>query len=214
MMYSELYSYLILNKNLPLPGIGTFLLQRHSAVADFPNKSILPPYYEIVLESKENTPSAIFYKWLSQHLVSTNHEAVTKFNNFAFDLKQKVSNGAIINWNDVGTISKGLDGGIKFVPQGKIILEEPVFAEKVIRERSEHFVRVGEEEKTSQEMISLLNKEEEKKSIWWLLALVLGIISVMFLGWYFSEYGVAISSTSNGKKLMPIESSPTYKLLP
>ncbi len=213
-MYAELYSYLILNKSLPVPGIGTFLLQRHPAVADFPNKSIVAPYYEIILANNKMTPSVIFFKWLSQHLSLSNHEAVTKFNDFAFDLKQQVIAGATINWSDIGTISKGLDGGIKFISQGKIILEEPVFADKIIREKSEHFVRVGEEEKTSQEMTVLLNKEEEKKSNWWVLPLVIGILSIIFLGWFFSENGVAISSTANSKKLIPIDSSSTYKIIP
>ena len=213
-MYAELYSYLILHKNLPVPGIGTFLLHRHSAVADFPNRKILPPSYSVAFENKEQTPAMSFYKWLSQALSSSNHEAVTKFNDFAFNLKNQLANGDIINWNDVGTISKGLGGEVKFVPQGKIVLEEPVSAEKVIRKKTEHRVRVGEEEKTYEEMTSLLNKKEEKKSLWWAAAVVIGLIAVVFLGWYFSENGVEVTATANSKQVSPIESTATYKLLP
>ncbi|MBK6990501.1 MAG: hypothetical protein IPH34_01165 [Chitinophagaceae bacterium] len=184
-MYAELYSYLILHKNLPVPGIGTFLLQRHSAVADFPNRKILPPSYSVAFDSKEQTPAMSFYKWLSQALSSSDHEAVTRFNDFAFNLKNQLANGDIINWNDVGTISKGLGGEVKFIPQEKIVLEQPVAAEKV-----------------------------EKKSLWWAAAVVIGLIAVVFLGWYFSENGVEVTSTANSKQVSPIESTATYKLLP
>ncbi len=213
-MYAELYSYLILHKNLPVPGIGTFLLQRHPAVADFPNKRILPPSYSVVLDKTEQTPAMSFYKWLSQALSSSDHEAVTKFNDFAFKLKNQLANGDIINWDDVGTISKGLGGEVKFIQQGKIILEEPVTAEKVIRVKAEHMVRVGEEEKTSEEMTTFLNQTEEKKSLWWAAALIIGLVAVVFLGWYFSENGVEVTSTANNKQASPIESTATYKLLP
>jgi len=213
-MYAELYSYLILHKNLPVPGIGTFLLQRHSAVADFPNRKILPPSYSVAFDSKEQTPAMSFYKWLSQALSSSDHEAVTRFNDFAFNLKNQLANGDIINWNDVGTISKGLGGEVKFIPQEKIVLEQPVAAEKVIREKAEHMVRVGEDEKTSEEMTSFLNQTEEKKSLWWAAAVVIGLIAVVFLGWYFSENGVEVTATANSKQVSPIESTATYKLLP
>ena len=213
-MYAELYSYLILHKNLPVPGIGTFLLQRHSAVADFSNRIILPPSYSIALDTKEQTPAMNFYKWLSQALSSSDHEAVTRFNDFVFSMKNRLANGDIINWNDVGTISKGLGGEVRFIPQEKIVLEEPVAAEKVIREKAEHMVRVGEDEKTSEEMTTFLNQTEEKKSLWWAAALVIGLIAVVFLGWYFSENGVEVNSTANSKKVSPIGSTATYKLLP
>ncbi|MEO5945650.1 MAG: hypothetical protein ABIP79_02455 [Chitinophagaceae bacterium] len=213
-MYAELYSYLILHKNLPLPGIGTFLLQRHSAVADFPNRIILPPAYSVILDNKELTPAISFYEWLSKAISSSHHEAVTKFNDFAFNLKNQLANGDIINWYGVGTISKGLGGEVKFIPQEKIVLEAPVPAEKVIREKAEHMVRVGEEEKTSQEMTTFLNQVEEKKSLWWAAALVVGLVAVIFLGWYFSANGVEVTSTANNKQVRPIESSATYKVLP
>lgn len=213
-MYAELYSYLILHKNLPVPGIGTFLLHRHPAVADFPNKQILPPSYSIALENKVEIPAMSFYKWLGHALSSTDHEAVTRFNDFAFNLKNKIANGDVIDWNCVGTISKGLGGDVKFIPVEPIMIEEPVAAEKVIREKAEHMVRVGEDERTAEEMTTLLTKTEEKRSLWWAAALVIGLAAVIFLGWYFSENGVAIASTANNKQLKPEVSADTYKLLP
>ena len=213
-MYAELYRYLILHKELPVPGIGTFLLNRDAAVADFPNRRINPPLYHVGLSTKETTPSTNFFKWLSHELSISVHDAVMQFNDFVFDLKNKLAEGSTINWNAVGVLQKGLGGETKFVPAEKWSVEAAVVAEKVIRSKSEHMVRVGEDERTSDEMTAILTKTESKKSYWWALPLVIGLLSVMFLGWYFSENGVAAAATANNKQLTPEISPETYKLLP
>ncbi len=213
-MYAELYRYLISHKNLPVPGIGIFLIKRYPANDDFPGKKIDPPSYSFILDPADKTPPTNFFKWLAHSLAISDHDAVLSFNDFAFNLKNQLSNGDVVNWNNVGTLSKELSGGIRFLPHEKITLEKPVLAEKVIRQKAEHMVRVGEDERTSGEMSELLSKEEEKKSIWWAAALVLAIISVIFLGWYFSENGIKISTTGNTQKTNIIEATSTYKLLP
>jgi hypothetical protein len=88
-----------------------------------------------------------------------------------------------------------------------------VTAEKVIREKSEHSVRVGEDERTSAEMREFFNQPEEKKNYWWAAALTVGILLTIFIGWYFSEHGMKASSTANGQKLTPVTSGSTYKPL-
>ncbi len=98
------------------------------------------------------------------------------------DVKNKISSGEIIDWNGVGTLSRGLAGEIKFKSAvNNLGYEEPVTAEKVIREKAEHMVRVGEDERTSAEMTEMLNQPEEKKSYWWAYALALALLAVLFL---------------------------------
>ncbi len=216
MMYGELYQYFIQYKKLNVPGIGTFLLERKPATSDFPNKIINAPSYSITLHHSNNvTPSKSFFSWLAAILKISDRDAIIRFNDFVFDLKKKIGAGDKINWSGVGTLSSGLAGEIRFDPALKdAILEPPVKAEKVIREHAEHIVRVGEDEKTSTEMIDYLSHQDRKKTPWWALALVIGLLILMFLGWYFSQYGIQTSSTGNGQKLRPTESSATYKSLP
>jgi hypothetical protein len=64
-MYSELYQYLLQHKELPVPGIGTFLLERKSARVDFPNKLINPPSYTIALQPGSYVPGQGFFSWLA-----------------------------------------------------------------------------------------------------------------------------------------------------
>jgi len=215
MMYTKLYQYLLQHKQLPVPGIGTFLLERKSAEIDFFNKKIDPPSYAVALDPGSHLPGQHFFKWLANALGVSDREAIFRFNDFAFDMKKQIGEGHVINWNGIGTLNKGLGGDVKLTPSAiEMVFEKPVVAEKVIREKAEHMVRVGEDERTSVEMTEMLSQKEEKKSQWWIYALALALLSIMFLGWYFSEHGVDISSAANGQALIPQEAGAGYQILP
>jgi hypothetical protein len=215
-MYSALYQYLLQHKNLPVPGIGTFLLERKPALSDFANRKIHPPTYTIALNETVSPVHSSFYNWIGALINVPARDAVLRFNDFVYDVKKQIGEGDEISWNGVGTLSKGLGGGVKFIPQAtEWVLEQPVTAEKVIREKAEHMVRVGEDEKTSEEMTEFFNKPTVAKSYWWVWAAAIALLALLYTGWHFSEHGVAISSTANGKKLVPLETqSATYQSIP
>lgn len=215
MMYGTLYQYFILHKQLNVPGIGTFQLERKPAVSDFPNKLIYPPSYAISLHHSNASPAMNFFGWLGKALDINDREAVIRFNDFAFELKRKILSGDRVKWDGVGTLSSGLAGEIRFESAFKeVIAVEPVKAEKVIRDKSEHTVRVGEDEKTSAEMLEYLNQPAEQKNYWWAMALAIGLLTTMFLGWYFSNKGLSVDATGVSKKIAPVQSTPTYRTVP
>jgi hypothetical protein len=212
-MYGELYQYFIRHKNLSLPGIGTFYLERIPASSDFPNRIINPPSFNIALQAVNVSPSKAFFKWLAESYSISERDAVIRFNDFAFSLKQELANGKSIEWNGMGVLSPGLAGEIKFDPAlNGLNADVPVKAEKVIRDKAEHTVRVGEDERTSAQMIEMLNQRGPGKNYWWAWALALAIIIIMFLGWYFSAYGLQLSSSGNNLKAEPTTSGQTYKV--
>lgn len=214
-MYSELYQYLLLHTELPLPGVGTFKLERQSAVTDFPNKKINPPAYTFTMQAGSHLPDKGFFRWLALSLGIPDREAVFKFNDFAFGLKKQLSDGDTVTWNGVGVLQRGLGGDIKFSPaQTGFTPELPIHAEKVLRSKAEHTVRVGEDEKTSAEMEEYLNQAEEKKSYWWAWALATGLLATLFLGWYFSAHGLDSSALANRKALVTEAAGPAYQVLP
>lgn len=213
MMYPELYEYLIQHKQLPLPGIGTIVLERKPAHIDFPNKLMYAPGYSFALQPAALIPPGRFFNWLGAVLGISQMDAVIRFNDFVFDMKKQVERGDTVNWNGVGIIKKGLGGEIKFTAAG-VTAQKPVPAAKVLREKAEHTVRVGEEEKTSAEMTEMLTHAQEKRSYWWVYALAIGLLALVFTGWYFSEHGMDTSSTANVKKLVPATGTATYKELP
>ncbi|HEV7779943.1 MAG TPA: hypothetical protein VGO58_01690, partial [Chitinophagaceae bacterium] len=129
-MYPELYQYLIQHKELPVPGIGTFLLERKPALVDFPSKRINPPSYVLSLQAGSYMPGQRFFSWLAASLGITDREAIFRFNDFAFDMKKQISDGAVINWEGVGVLNKGLGGDVKFNPSvTELVPERPVPAE-------------------------------------------------------------------------------------
>lgn len=214
MMFVELYRYFITHKQLAMPGIGTFQLERKPASVDFPNKLINAPSFSIALHHGSTMPGKHFFAWLGHALKLGDRDAVIRFNDFAFELRRRIQNGDHINWQGMGKLSLGLAGEIRFEPALKdAVLEAPVKAEKVIRDKAEHTVRVGEDEKTSAEMIEMLGQPTAKKNYWWAAALVIGILATMFLGWYFSANGVKMSSTGNRQIISTKEPDKTYKTL-
>jgi hypothetical protein len=214
MMYETLYQYLIHHKRLAVPGVGTFLLERNSAEGDFVNKQIKSPFYSVSLQNTTISPPVNFFKWLAGAFHISDHDAIIRFNDFVFDLKRQIAGGDTINWNGVGTLSKGLNSEIKFVPSIIPAIEKPVAAEKVIREKAAHMVRVGEDQKTSAEMTDMLNQPEVKKNNWWIMALIVGLLALIFICWHVYQHGIDVFSAANNMKLVPMEAAASYEVLP
>ena len=214
MMYGELYQYFVLHKHLNVPGVGTFLLERRPAIADFPNKQLLPPSFVISWQKTSINPTRHFFNWLAAALKIADRDAIIRFNDFAFDMKKQLLAGSTIEWKGIGTLTRGLGDEIKFEAEPVVLHnDQPVTAHKVIREKAEHTVRVGEDQKTSTEMRDYFSHAEERKNFWWAWALAVGIIAIVFIGWYFSEHGLSTTSTANGKPMTPATVTTTYQQL-
>ena len=212
-MYDELYQLLILNKKLIVPGIGNFSVNRKSAEANFLNKLIHPPVYSIALEKESGDPSENFFLRLGELLNISESEAKSRFNDFVFDLKNKISAGNDMFWKGVGTLSANRNGSVRLLPSEISILEEPVAAEKVLRQHAEHNVLVGEKERTSVEMSALLSQTGTRKSKWWIVTLIAGVLMLAFLIWNFSKNNWNVSATSNQQTISPVQIEPSYNLL-
>ncbi len=211
-MYSELFRYFIQHKKLNLPGIGNFVLERKPAEADFVNKCILPPSYSVALhQHEEEKPSHKFYTWIAAAFNISEKEAVIRFNDFVFDLKNNISTDNKIEWSGIGVLSKGEGGKIKFLNEELSLIEKTIPAEKIIRERAEHSVLVGERERTSAEMTEYLNQPDAKRNLWWIFPLTLILLSLVFISWYFSKYGIESSSVRNTQNVNSGSTTESYR---
>ncbi len=65
MMYAELYQYLIQHKKLPVPGIGTFLLERKPAELIFPTNRLIRLLI-LHCNLRSHIPGKNFFNWLAQ----------------------------------------------------------------------------------------------------------------------------------------------------
>ena len=196
-MFESLYRYLILNHKLSLPGIGQIELERKPAVADFVNKQIKAPAYTMVMQPDADSPVAGFYKWLGAQFGISERESIIRFNDFLFDLKKQLNEGAVIDWKAVGELKKGLNGTVKFSPYSIEVSEKAVTAEKIIRDKPTHTVRVGEDEKTAAEMQEILAEPVKTKSRWWIAPLIVAVLTLAFLFWYFTKNELDVAGVGN-----------------
>ena len=197
-MQNTLYEFLVVNKKLSLPGIGTISLRQNPSQLDFTNRRFDPPSFYFTIESNDDKPSKRFFEWLSSSYGISEWDAVKSLNDFSFSLKHKLSEAGEMNWNGVGIFRRDETGNLKIErPATALQSQQPVYAEKVIREKFEHTVLVGEQEKTSVEMTEYFAEETPRKNYTWIIAVVLTVLAVMFIGWYFSEKGFTPSSAGN-----------------
>lgn len=211
-MYKELYGYLVIYKQLSVPGIGTFLLNRAPVEIDFPNKLAHPSIYSVSLASAENKIDPDFYHQLSAIIDKSASDTVKLFNDFAFDLVNSIKSGAEVRWNNVGKLSRSLDGAIRFTNPEINTAQLPVTAEKVLRENAGHMVRVGEDQRTSEQMTQFLSDSSSVRNHWLLIAISIAILAFIFIGWHFSQNGVGATANMN-KKNPASPPASTYKIL-
>jgi hypothetical protein len=195
-MQDALYEFLILNRKLGLPGVGTISLHQNPAQLDFGNKQFIPPGFSFQLENSNDRPSKKLFEWLAASLGFQEWDAIKAVNDFSFTLKEKISSSGNMNWEKVGTFRRD-DKGNLVLDAESISFETPVVAEKVMREKAEHTVLVGVQEKTSAEMEEYFAEETTRRDYGWMIAVILAVVSVMFIGWYFSEKGLSPASAGN-----------------
>lgn len=211
-MYSDLYEYLLLHRHLSIPGVGGLELHRTAASSDFAQKQVKPPAFSIRFQPNSPGPSRKLFDWLAGRLNISSHEAIMKFNGFAYDLKSQVMSGKKVSWQRVGEFSRGYSGEIKFESAlDDKSFDRPVNAIRVIRDKAVHSVRVGDEERTSAEMADWLHPEDRKRSYGWIIAMVAAILLVIFLAVYFFQQPAA---GGNRQKISPSAAGETYKTMP
>ena len=197
-MQDSLYEFLLLNKKLSLPGIGTVSLCQTPAQLDFTNKQFIAPTFFFTIDPTKDKPSKNLFDWLSSSLGITEWEAIKSVNDFSFGLKKKLSESGEVSWKKIGVLHRNNNGDLKLDSENILLQSEsPVTAEKVFRVKAEHTVLVGEKEKTSVEMEEYFAESPARKNYTWLIAVILTVLAVIFIGWYFSEKGFSTSSAGN-----------------
>lgn len=173
-MYNFIAASFFRRKSCVLPGIGKLALVTYPASADFSNKQIQAPVQEIVF-----TPIAS-----GDHLFN-------EFSAISELIKKSLEETGLVNLAGIGVFTKSDAEEIKFTPvQLDENMQAPVAAVRVIRQRSEHAMLVGDKETTNTQMTELLNEEEApSKSKWWVWAAILGAAGLVLLAIYLSQHG-------------------------
>src|SRR6186997_3213174 len=148
-MQDTLYEFLLLNKKISLPGIGTISLCQAPAQHDFPNKQFIAPASFFTIDPKNDRPSKKLFDWLFSSFNITEWEAIKSVNDFSFDLKKKLSEFGEVNWEKIGVLRRNDIGDLKLEPQNVSLQSDPpLAAEKPIRLTPQHTILLGQKQPT------------------------------------------------------------------
>ena len=199
-MVTALNSYLVQHKSLSIPGLGTIYVERIPAQSDFVNKQIIPPSYHYRFDRYFDAPDKDFFTYLASQKEIADYEAIRWYNEWAYELRNKIRTDHEVKWENVGTLRTDVSGEIIFEPQPNLInFLHAVPAERVIRSNAEHMVLVGDKQLTTTAMNDYLHEETvyvEKES-WWIYALILAAVAVVVIFFHFFRSGVSFDSVTN-----------------
>jgi hypothetical protein len=203
-MVEVLNSYLVQHKSLSIPGLGTIYVERKPAQSDFVNKQIIGPSYHYRFDRYFDAPDKDFFAYLAAQKEIADYEAIRWYNEWAYDLRNKLRTEHEVKWDNIGTLKTDITGEIVFEAQQHLVTYlDPVKAERVIRTNAQHTMLVGDKEVTNTAMTNYLNEETvyvEKES-WWIYALILATVAAIVIFFHFFQNGVHSGSLHNQQKI-------------
>lgn len=213
-MFNILYKYLIQNRSVALPGLGTLEMQKIPSISNFSSHIILPPSYKITFDDTQDAPSKNLFQYITSQTGVTEWEAIKQLNDFSFNIKNSLKEGKKISWKKVGEFSME-DNGITILESAKIEYDfmEPVPAIRVIRNNINYTIRRGDVEVSEnffrQQQAEAITTERNRK--WWIGAIVLGAIALLLIWLYLYNNGFTLSDFFNTSKPVIKEAPATYR---
>ena len=187
-MQKQIASYLFQNRSCSLPGLGTLSLVQTGADIDFPNRQVISPKASIAFNQEETDATGLL-NYLAATTGADKYEVTAALDHFCDTLKNGISNKPEVVLESIGTFAVDGSGKIVFKQEElPAVFAQPVFAERVIHPDAEHQILVGDKETTNTVMTGLLNEQPAVKDRWWVWAIVLGLIGLVVLVIYFTQF--------------------------
>lgn len=199
-------SYLILNGECMLPGIGKLILQRSDAVCDVASKIILPPENKFELARTGFSDAGQLLTYISQSMGCDTEEASKHLTAWVGQVNNLLESGLEFTLPFVGVLKRERKGKTILSHAEKLSVYQPVPAVRVVHESDTHEVVVGDRISNSAEMNQYFAEEKSRgNSSFWPAALILFLIAVILIVLYFITDGY-------GFNLHPQSAPDTYIL--
>jgi hypothetical protein len=185
-MFHLLYKYLILHRQVVIPGIGLFSLQHEPAKHDHDKKVIHAPSTVVKFQAKDGSPGNDFYKFLSDELSIGEVNATEEFEEFAYQLKQGVISKKWVVLPGMGILTQGIKNEIRFKPAA--VLKKYYPAVPVGTFNSGEGETVTEGRQSTHAGVDKEHPEEvsARRDNWRLYALLLAVIGIAAIVYYYS----------------------------
>lgn len=204
-------SFLVQAKECCLPGIGKLAISTTSAQPDIMGKMINPPVTKIIFSEKPDKVSEELVKYVSHKKGLTEVKALETIKKWCSESADKLNAGEKITLEPVGSLQKDPSGIVFLQAENPLRFFEPVSAELILREGTEHAVLAGDREITSSKMNQYLQEEEILKNRRWkIMAIILIAIAIIILCIHFYSNPFSLSSTGNQTPHLPETPSATY----
>lgn len=206
-MTEVLTSYLLQHKSISIPGLGSVYIERIPAQTDFVNKRIIPPSYHFRFDKYFDAPDKEFFTYLAQQKDIADYEAIKWYNEWAYQLRNRLRNNETEEWPGIGTLKKDLSGDIVFEAAGAIAsLQEPAPANRVIQAHAQHTMLVGDREVTREITAAdtseyLYEETHREKDSWWIYALIIAAIALSAIFFHFYKNGFTPAATGNQERV-------------
>ncbi len=190
-MYELFYKYLILNHKVGLPGVGSFFVTRIPAKMDFVTRSLFAPAEVIQFNKEHQAAEKGFYEFVEKQMNISDVDAITRFSNFSFQIKEKASQPGGISLPGIGLLRTDFDGSLYFsAEENKTASLKQIYLDNSnttsnanlveVYDTGESTIIAQEVEITSEKII--INKQED---YWWVYAIILALMGVGALMYYY-----------------------------
>src|SRR5579859_6901942 len=115
-MFEVLNAYLIQHRSISIPGLGTIYLETLPAAVDVADRTMLPPAYHFRFDKYFDAPDKEFFAFIANQRNVLDFEAIKWYNEFAFDLRNRIRTENEVSWEGVGVLKKDGSGNVLLEP--------------------------------------------------------------------------------------------------
>src|ERR1700753_3491192 len=122
-MFQVLNAYLFQHRSISIPGLGTIYLETFPANVDVAERTMLPPVYQFRFDKYFDAPDKEFFSYIASQQNMLDFEAIKWYNEFSFDLRNRIRTENQVDWEGIGILKKDGSGNILF----ESVLANPPF---------------------------------------------------------------------------------------
>jgi hypothetical protein len=189
-MFDLFYKYLIINRQVGIPGIGLFQLSHSTSKIDAEQNVIHPPVPQIKFTQKSTGADKKFFQFVSTELKVQEWESIRRFHDFTYKLKNDLNSKQSVELAGIGLLIKNNAGDISFEPDNVLSLYYPSITIDHVYQKEVEIPKVKEVPPAPPDNDWIKDEEVVEETIvkterWWIAAAILAIISIAGIIYYY-----------------------------
>lgn len=211
-MFSLLTKYLLQFKKVAIPQVGYFELVVHPATYQFAERLIHPATYKARFTPQDNV-AAHQINYLATATGLDEAAVFNQLDHLGITLKKQIQQH-VFEWQGIGQLKWSDNSGIVFHPVDITPLGlQPVNANKVLREKVQHTILVGDREvhtSGSEPADRLIYQPVKKRRMILWIAGIVAALAIGFIVYHFYTNGLKTSASGYQQKVNASTPQPTY----